>query len=155
LIDTVDHTSGQLLVAETLARMDEGWSAFRKRVHSLPGQMLERRLGEGSWTRKQMLGHVGTWHERTAEALGALTATGEVPGAPEETDAINARSARAAVGRTTGEILFALDDSYRVVRRAVARITDDVLLAHDGWAAAMIAGNTYGHYEEHLADLAG
>jgi hypothetical protein len=151
----MDQSSGQPLVAETLARMDEGWSAFRKRVHALPSQLLEARLGGGSWTRKQMLGHVGTWHERTVEALGWLIETGDLPGEPEPTDVINARAARAAIGRTTGEVLFALDDSYRLVHRAVARLTDDQLVAHDGWATAMIAGNTYGHYEEHLADLAG
>ncbi len=151
----MDSTSEQLLVAETLARMDEGWSAFRRRVHAVPSQLLERRLGQGTWTRKQMLAHIGTWHERTVEALAHVTQTGELPGAPEDTDAINARAARAAIGRTTGEILFALDDSYRLVHRAVSRLTDDLLLAHDGWATAMIAGNTHGHYEEHLADLDG
>lgn len=150
----MDQSSGQPLVAETLARMDDGWSAFRRRVHALPSQLIELRLGGGSWTRKQMLAHVATWHERTVEALAQLT-TGELPGEPDETDAINARAARAAVGRTTGEILFALDDSYRQVHRAVARLTDELLLAHDSWATAMIAGNTYGHYEEHIADLAG
>jgi DinB superfamily len=154
LIETVDVSRGQPLVAETLARMDDGWSAFRRRVHAMPGQLIERRLAQGSWTRKQMLAHISTWHERTVEALGQLTA-GELPGEPEETDVINARAARAAIGRTTGEILFALDDSYRQVHRAVSRLTDDLLLAHDGWATAMIAGNTYGHYEEHAADLAG
>ena len=151
----MDQSSGQPLVAETLARMDAGWSAFRSRVHAMPSQLLEVRLGQGSWTRKQMLAHIGTWHDRTVEALGLLTDTGELPGGPEETDVINARSARAAVGRTAGEVLFALDDSYRLVRRAVSRLTDDRLLAHDSWASAMIAGNTYGHYEEHLADLPG
>lgn len=149
----MDTSSGQPLVAETLARMDEGWSAFNRRVHGLPSQLLERRLGEGSWTRKQMLAHIGTWHERTVEALGWLTRTGELPGAPEDTDVINARAARAAVGRTTGEILFAVDDTYRQVHRAVANLTDSQLTAHDGWAVLMIAGNTYDHYAEHVADL--
>ena len=151
----MDQSSGQPLVAETLARMDDGWSAFRRRVHAMPSHLLERRLAQGSWTRKQMLAHVGTWHDRTVEALSWLTETGELPGEPEDTDVINARAARAAAGRTTGEILFALDDSYRLVHRAVARLTDDQLLAHDGWATAMIAGNSYGHYAEHLADLDG
>ncbi|MEO5704065.1 MAG: DinB family protein [Candidatus Limnocylindrales bacterium] len=148
-------SSGQPLVAETLARMDGGWSEFRRRVHALPGQAIEQHMGQGTWTRKQMLAHVSTWHDRTVEALTSLTATGELPGAPEETDAINARAARAAVGRTAGEIQFAMDDSYRLVHRAVAKLTDEQLLAHDGWVTAMIAGNTYGHYAEHLADLNG
>jgi hypothetical protein len=150
----VDLTSGQPLVAETVARLDEAWSEFRRQVRAMPSQLLELHIGQGSWTRKQMLAHVSTWHDRTVEALGRLSDTGEVPGEPEATDTINAAAARAAIGRTTGEVLFALDDSYRHVHRAVLRLTDDQLLAHDSWATAMIAGNTYGHYEEHLADLA-
>ena len=142
-------------VAETLARMDEGWSAFRRRVHALPGQAIEQRLAQGTWTRKQMLAHVATWHERTIEALAWLTDTGDLPGAPEETEVINARAARGAIGRTAGEVLFGLDDSYLHVQRAVARLTDAHLSAHDGWALVMIAGNTYDHYTEHLADLTG
>lgn len=148
-------SSGQPLVAETLARMDEGWAAFHRRLQALPSQRLEQRLADGSWTRKQMLAHIGTWHDRTVEALGRLAETGALPGDPEETDVINARSARAAIGRTTGEILLALDASYRLVHQAVARLTDAQLSAHDGWASVMIAGNTYDHYAEHLADLAG
>jgi hypothetical protein len=134
--------------------MDEGWSEFRKRVHALPGQQLEQHLKQGSWTRKQMLAHITTWHERTIEALSRLIDTGELPGEPEDTDVINARAARAAIGRTTGEIVFGLDDSYRLVHRAVSRLSDEQLADHDGWALAMIAGNTYDHYAEHLADLA-
>lgn len=44
-------TSGQRLVAETLARMDEGWAQFRRLAHAVPGQLLERHLGPDAWTR--------------------------------------------------------------------------------------------------------
>jgi hypothetical protein len=151
----VNAISEQPLVAETLARMDEGWSAFRDRVYALPRQALEGRIGSGSWTRKQMLAHIATWHERTVEALTWLTETREVPAVTDDTDTINARAARAATGRTTGELLFSLDDSYHHVHRIVARLTDADLSAHDGWATLMIAGNSYDHYAEHLSDLAG
>jgi uncharacterized damage-inducible protein DinB len=138
----------------TIDRMDEAWAAFRERVHALPTEQLEQRVAGGGWTRKQMLAHITAWHERTIEAINQVADTGEPPGEAEETDAINARAARAAVGRTTGEVLAAMEDSYRQVRRTVDRLTDVQLAAHDGWVAAMIAGNTYDHYAEHLADLA-
>ena len=38
---------GQPLVAETLARMDEGWSAFHRRVHALPSEAIEVHLAQG------------------------------------------------------------------------------------------------------------
>lgn len=146
-------SSEQAAVRETLARMDEAWAAFRDRVHSIRPEKLELRVAEGQWSRKQMLAHIATWHERTVEALADVVESGAVPGSTEDTDVINARAARAAVGRTTGEILFSLDDTYRIVHRSVSRLTDEQLLAHDSWAAAMIAGNTYDHYAEHLRDL--
>lgn len=145
----------ELTVRAVLARMDDGWSEFQSHVHALPGEKLEARLGEGAWTRKQMLAHIGTWHELTVERLSGLVATGEPPGLDEEDDAINARAARAAVGRTSGEIVQAMQDSFGRLRREVARLTDAQLADHEGFAASIIAGNSYGHYREHLADLEG
>jgi uncharacterized damage-inducible protein DinB len=143
----------ELTVREVLARMDDGWNDFQAHVHALPGEKLEARLGEGAWTRKQMLAHIGTWHELTVERLSGLVASGEPPDLDEHEDVINARSARAAVGRTSGEVVQAMQDSYGRLRREVARLTDAQLVDHDGFAAAIIAGNSYGHYLEHLADL--
>ena len=148
-------STGQPLVAETLARMDEGWAAFHRRVHALPSQLLEHHIADGQWTRKQMLAHVAAWHELTVTRLSGLVTTGEPQDVPGEDGEINARAARGAIGRTTGEVLLDLDHSYRQLRRKVASLLDADLAAHDSWAAAVIAGNTYGHYEEHLADLAG
>ena len=142
-------------VHDTLARMDEGWSDFLGRVQALPGEALGERLAEGSWTRKQMLAHITTWHELTVERLGGLVASGEPPGLDEHEDVINARAARAAEGRTSGEILQSMQDSYPRLRREVARLTDEQLTDHDAFAAEVIAGNSYGHYRQHLVDVGG
>jgi hypothetical protein len=143
----------QPAVHETLDRMDKAWATFRDRVHGLPGEELERPLAGGVWTRKQMLAHIGTWHDLALERLSRYAESGEPSEPPEEEDVVNARTARASAGRTTGEILLAMEDSYRRLRREVARLSDAQLAAHDDWAAAIIAGNTYGHYADHLADL--
>lgn len=144
----------QPLVRRTLARMDEAWSAFLSRAQALPGERLSARIGEDGWSIKQMLAHVGTWHDLTVERLSRFAETGEPSELSEETDAINARAARAAGGRTSGEILTVVDDSYRRLRREVARLSDPQLAAHEAWATSIIAGNTYEHYAEHLDDLA-
>jgi DinB family protein len=139
-------------VRETLARMDEGWNDFLGRIHALPSEHLERHIGDG-WTRKQMLAHIGTWHDLTTERLGRFAETGEPSDFDEHEDVINARSARAAEGRTMGEVLQGMEDSYRRLRREVGRLGDNQLATHDGFAAAIIAGNSYGHYAQHLQDL--
>jgi hypothetical protein len=143
----------QPTVLSTLAQMDGGWATFHDRIKSMPSEHLEVRISEGSWTRKQMLAHIGTWHDLTIERLTRFAESGEPPELPEDEDVINARAARAAEGRTTGEILLGMEDSYRRLRREVGRLTDAQLAAQDGWASAVIAGNSYGHYADHLADL--
>jgi hypothetical protein len=147
--------TGEQTIRETLARMDDGWNDFFARVQALPGEQLGVRLGEGTWTRKQMLAHITTWHELTVERLSALAASGEPPELDEHEDAINARSARAAEGRTSGEVVQSMHDSYARLRREVSRMTDAQLAEHDGFAAAVIAGNSHGHYREHLVDVGG
>lgn len=145
----------QPLVRNTLRRMDEGWATFGDRVRSIPAEQLPVQIAEGAWTRKQMLAHITAWHDLTSDRLAKFAEKGEPVGLPgdEHEDAINTRTARGADGRTTGEILYGLDDSFRRLRRAVARLSDVQLAAEDGWAAAVIAGNSFDHYAEHLADL--
>ena len=140
-------------VREALERMDRGWSEFRRRVHDLPTDRLEQHIGDGAWTRKQMLGHIGAWHDLTVDRLMRFESSGEPNGTDEHEDVINARAAHAAGGRTSGEILMSLDDSFRKLRREVAKLTDSQLAAHDAWAAAIFAGYSFGHYEVHLPDL--
>ena len=144
----------QPLLRRTLARMDEAWATFRERAQAIPVQRLETRIGTDGWSLKQMLAHVWTWHDLTSERLNAFAASGEAVDHEGETDAINARAARTAGGRTTGEILAGMEDSYRRLRREAARLTDAQLAANDAWAATILAGNTYDHYAEHLPDLA-
>ena len=134
--------------------MDEAWGGFFARAQGLPGERHSARIGEDGWSIKQMLAHVGTWHDLTVDRLSRFAESGEPAELAEETDAINARAARAAGGRTSGEILVGVEDSYRRLRREVARLSDIQLAAHEAWAASIIAGNTYDHYAEHVADLA-
>ena len=148
-------TADQPLVRNTLRRMDEGWAAFEERAKALGNEQLTARMGDGEWTRKQMLAHISTWHELTTDRLLKFGESAEPVGLPgdEHEDSINARSARASDGRTSGEVVIAIIDTHRRLRRTVAALTDEQLAAHDGWAAAVIAGNSFEHYEQHLPDL--
>jgi hypothetical protein len=146
-------------VRATLARVDGAWWQFRAATARYPSERMNERLGGGSetsWTRKQMLAHVTAWHDLTADRINRFLATGKPENRREadEPDAFNARVARQAVGRTAGEIIEELDMSFSRLHRHLERMTDAQLVAHDGWAAHVIAGNTYDHYAEHMADLA-
>jgi len=143
----------QPTVRQVLVRMDEGWNAFIHGVQGLPAQRLEEKLGEHAWTRKQMLAHIAVWHDLAGERLARFFETGEPVAVEEDDDTVNARAARGAEGRTSGEVLLTLQESYRRLRRQIGLLTDEQLAARDAWAARTIAGNTYGHYAEHLPDI--
>ena len=43
--------------------------------------------------------------------------------------------------------------TYNRLRRQLGRMTDQQLSADNGWAAWVIASNTYEHYDEHWSDV--
>lgn len=149
----MDVAADQPTVREMLAQMDEGWAEFSQRLRALPAELLDDHLGEGAWTRKQMLAHIAMWHDLTVDRLMEFSETGRPVELDEDDDVINARAARGAIGRSSGEVLLAVDESYRHLRREVARLTNEQLAAHDSWAATLISGNTHRHYAEHAVDL--
>jgi DinB superfamily len=140
-----------------LARVDQGWWKFRYAAVQLPAGRMNEHLDEtdpASWTRKQMLAHISAWHDLTSDRLDHLRTTGKTSEPPASDEAFNAQVARRAVGRTAGEVLEEMDMSFSRLRRHLERLTDAQLALHDGWAAQVVAGNTFDHYAEHLADLA-
>ena len=143
-----------LTTTAALDLMDTGWDSFHRRVASIPTERLASRIAEDSWTLKQMLAHITAWHDLGVDQLGKFASSGEPPSFDEHEDVVNARAARAAEGRTIGEILLAMADSYRRLRREVSNLTDAQLAANDGWASELVDVYTRGHYELHMADLA-
>jgi hypothetical protein len=100
-----------------------------------------------------MLNHIRVWHDITAGRLASFRRTGERPPSPGDEDAINAQAAADADVRTREMILEGLERSYADLRAQIAQLEDDQVSAHDGWPVAVVAGNTYGHYDEHRRDL--
>jgi hypothetical protein len=138
---------------ETFARMDAAWVAFKAAAAAWPSERMDERIEEDGWSRKQMLAHITAWHDATHDRLGKMILSGQPEdGVPDE-DAFNARIARQAIGRTAGEILKEMEMTYNRLRRQVSRLNEQQLRADDGWAAKVIAGNTYEHYAEHAADV--
>jgi DinB superfamily len=149
----MNETGDPRSVEELLARADEGWASFGQAVAELSEDEWAERVPGDGWTRHKMLNHVRVWHEITAQRLAAFRRTGERPPPPGDEDAINAQAAADADVRTREMILAGLQRSYAELRAQIAQLEDEQLTAHDGWPVAVVAGNTYGHYDEHRRDL--
>jgi hypothetical protein len=114
---------------------------------------MDDHLAEDGWTRKQMLAHIATWHDLTSDRLVKLALTGQPAPLDRNIDAVNAVAARVAIGKTAGEVLKDLEATFSRLHRQMQRLTDAQLRLADGWAAQIIADNTYEHYAEHMAEL--
>jgi hypothetical protein len=139
-------------IREMISLVDRSWERFHDLAVDFPAERLDEHIG-GGWTRKQMLAHIAAWHDLTTERLTALMKSGEPHDLEEGDDVVNARVARAAAGRTAGEVFDSLETSFRRLRRQLEHLSDGQLVGHGGWAQSLIAANTYDHYQEHRDDL--
>jgi hypothetical protein len=154
VVPPVDPEAPPLTMREMFARVEPAFHGFRDAAYRYPAEHMNDRIGDEGWTRKQMLSHIATWHDLTTDRLLKMALTGQPVPLDREQDAINNSAARIAIGKSVGEVLKDVEASYARLRRQMLRMTDVDLRLGDGWAAERIAGNTYEHYAEHMADLA-
>ena len=142
-----------LSVREMLRRVDGAFYAFRAAAVRFPSERMDEHLTQDGWTRKQMLAHIAAWHDLTSDRLIKLMISGRPQQLDRDVDAINASVARIAIGKTSGEVLKDVEATFNRLRRQMQRLTDAQLRQADSWAGQIIAGNTFEHYAEHMADL--
>jgi hypothetical protein len=117
----------------------------------LSHEAYERPTASG-WTVGAMLAHIAAWHEATAYRLYRFGATGHAqPKVVEDDEAFNARVAAETAGRHAELIRADVHASFERLRAAVLAL--DPELDPKGWVEAVVAGNTYEHYEEHRDEL--
>jgi Mycothiol maleylpyruvate isomerase N-terminal domain len=140
-------------VEELLDRVDTSWAWFRDLVEMARGRGVQSRTNAG-WTIGAMLAHVAAWHDATAYRLHRYAAAGRPqPKVEEDDDSFNARIAEEAAGLADDRIIANLDASFSRFRTAVEALSPAQLTTDDGWARAVVAGNSYDHYPEHGAEL--
>ncbi len=139
--------------AKDVARVvNAGWINFRLALMSLGEAGLEAKTRVG-WTFKGMAAHCAGWEKLTVDRLRTLRETGEQSSSGLDTDEFNARLASEAESKSAAEVLRELDDAHTKMVEEIESLTPEQIKAHDGWALAIIAGNSYGHYGEHHTEL--
>jgi hypothetical protein len=154
---------GDLLAAiGLLAKVDDAWKLFREAVRRVGRAKMDEQTGAG-WTYHDLVAHVAGWHDLTARRLRAFRTTGAFPGPGDETalgipafagaDDFNERlvSSHRLVGAEA--LVDELDTTFRAVRSELTELTDEQIHANDDWVIGIVAGNTFGHYEEHAKEL--
>ncbi|HET7677158.1 MAG TPA: DinB family protein [Candidatus Limnocylindrales bacterium] len=141
-----------LAPAELVARVEQGWAAFRALVDRVARNGGLERNTETGWPAKAVAAHVAAWHEQATGRLGEWRATGRIPPVPD-VDAFNAQVAERTAGDAPESVLARLDASYPPLLSALRALSEADLQAHRHLLGYIVAANTFGHYEEHLAEL--
>ena len=132
--------------------VNAGWINFRLAIMSLGESGLAAKTSVG-WTYKDLAAHAAGWEDLAARRLARFRESGAIEPPGGTADEINARLVSESAGRSAREVLIDLDDAHTRFVAETLKLTPEQLHANDGWAIAVVAGNSYGHYGEHHTEL--
>jgi hypothetical protein len=157
---------------ELMARIASAWAELQRLLDALSPEDMERPLGD--WTPKQQLGHISVW-EASLVALLRGESRAAAMGAPldawerHDTDAINAQVAERSKRWPLDNVLKRAEEIHGEVVAQLEAMSDadlqrpyshyqpeDGERAGDGADRPVVGwvnGNTWLHYEEHVATL--
>jgi hypothetical protein len=133
--------------AQLIERMREGWRMFRRPLGRLGLATLSQNTPAG-WTYKAMLAHLAHWMEVLPGELPIRLEGRRTSGVDFQAE--NAREAAESAGRSAHDTIARLDAAYKKVFAVTTALPDrDVHFM----AIRLIAGETYGHFLEHLSEI--
>ncbi|HET8568291.1 MAG TPA: DinB family protein [Candidatus Limnocylindria bacterium] len=144
--------AGAVRTKDLLERADGGFAELVPAAWSLATSVLEAQAPAG-WTYKEIVAHIAAWERITAARLERFRESGAPQPPPGHEDDLNALVAREAGARTAAEILAELAAAHAALVSEIGTLDDAAVAAHEGWAAAVVAANTFDHYAEHLPEL--
>lgn len=146
--------------AELLRRIQAGYDQFEALLRPLSEAQMALPQVNGPWSVKDNLAHLTVWQDYLLGQLRGILANQEpppfMPGLSTE-DEINERIYQENKDRPLAEVQTTFQTSYQRVLAAVQEMSEAALNSPSPWSTSgnpiwpFIAGNTYGHYEEHGA----
>ena len=147
-----------------LKEMSTSYNALEEILASLDKTQFVTEGVIPGWSIKDMLAHIASWHHRLLKWLDAAVHNQEPtisgPDNVEEMDALNAQFYQQNKARPLDEVLADFRTSYQHIMEIVQAMPEDDLMNPDRftwsqgeplWQA--IAGDTYEHYQEHIAQI--
>jgi hypothetical protein len=142
-----------------LAKISAGRDEFETTLARVPEQETQTPILHDGWSVQDVLGHLVFWEESVVSRLNILRA-GQRPDPVVDIDALNAQILADFHRLPLDEVRRREREAYRQILAMVESATDEELFepgyfsgTNDNPFIAWIAGNTWGHYEEHLPEL--
>lgn len=146
--------------AELLTNIRSGRQQLDVSLTRLGEEQLAVPVLHGGWTIKDLIAHFGFWEERVVALYGQLVRGEEPPADELSLDELNDQAYRLNRAGTLDEVRREERTAYSQLIFLTANAPDDDLFNPQRFTwtqgkpfAEWIVNNTYGHYEEHAADL--
>jgi hypothetical protein len=133
--------------------VQSSWTPFRLAIGAIGLPSLEEKTSTG-WTYKDLVAHAAAWEDRAATRLETFRESGArtYPGV-DNTDEFNGAVVERTRGRDAREVLGELDTAHARIIAEIGKLTREQIHTNDDWVIAVVAGNTYGHYADHLDEI--
>lgn len=145
--------------AAILARMAERYRALQSALAHVDDAALQRPGSWGDWSLKDLLAHLIYWQSSTIQRL-QLYADGRIAEAaalaPADEAAMNVMNLgvyQANREQSPAEMRRVFATTYQALRTAAKSIPPEQYRDETLPLRAWLAGNSYEHYDEHLADI--
>ena len=135
--------------------MREGRAELEAALARIPEERLEEPLLEGGWSAKDLMAHVAHWEMAFLSNLGEQPPQVANQGSEEATNRAVYEHHRA---RPLADVRREFEDTHHRLIERVLQLDDDGLSAQpvpdsDKVVWQYIAGETWAHYPEHVAQL--
>jgi hypothetical protein len=135
------------LKGESLQQEEERWEQLCGLLEKIP-DWEQPGVADG-WSVKDLLAHIAAWHAKTIDRLEAYDSRGELPAPPADIDAFNAQVYDENRDLSLHDVKVMSGACRHRFREEVAALTEDEMKQIE----PVIAGNAYGHYQEHIEQI--
>ncbi len=150
--------------AKLLDQMSTSYAALEEILAPLDKTQYSTEGVIPGWSIKDILAHIAAWHHRLLAWLHAAVRHEEPtisgPDSVEEMDALNAQFYQENKSRPLDEVLVDFRITHQQIMDIVQPMPEDDLMSPHRFAWSqgkplwhLIAGDTFEHYEEHLAQI--
>ena len=139
---------------ETLSAVSKTWQELKDAIALVPDDRLDEPGVVGSWSVKDLIGHVTTWEEEALQALRRHvdeSDTGALSAWPDDLDGFNAREAEGKKGTGLAQLCRELDDCHVQIVRLVSALGEAEFQMTE--VSERIRIDTYDHYADHAGQI--
>ena len=139
---------------DTLSTVSSSWRELERAIAHVPHDRVDTAGVVGSWSVKDLIGHVATWDREALQALRRYLVDRDAKALvtwPDDIDGFNAREAARKRATDLAVLRRELAECHRQIVELVSGLAEEELETRE--VKARIRIDTYEHYADHAAQV--